>query len=410
MSTVSSLNPRRNCPFPGSDTLAAMVHRTLAIALFFLASSVVAQPTVKPGTADSVDMSAAVLRAGARLYAAAVTRDDLRGAVILVARRGRIVLHEAYGWRDEKKSVPMAKDTLFRMASNTKPVIATAVLQLIEAGKLGLDDPVKKHIPSFDNEKSASITIRHLLTHTSGFRIDSLFLKPLMAKSEEHPDAPNLRLEAARFGGVGPVEKPGTSYSYSNPGFNTLGALIEIASGMSLERYLQERIYQPLGMTDSCNFEPRADNSRMSAVFRRKGDLWRVGWRPGGSPTVPFVRASGGMVSTAMDYAVFCQMFLNGGIYGGKRLLSEASVREATKAQTKHTHPEAVRNNPRQAFYGFGWRVTNGVHAHGGSDGTYGWVDPRRQIIGLVFTQSPGGANPRGQFQRVVDAACAGAR
>ncbi|NRA97593.1 MAG: serine hydrolase, partial [Planctomycetes bacterium] len=105
-----------------------------------------------------------------------------------------------------------------------------------------------------------------------------------------------------------------------------------------------------------------------------------------------------------------CHMFLNGGIYGGKRLLSEARVREATKAQTKHTHPEAVRDDPRQAFYGFGWRVTDGVHAHGGSDGTYGWVDPRRQVIGLVFTQSPGGRNPRNQFERVVDAACAGAR
>lgn len=384
--------------------------RSVLFLVLLLVSSAPAQRTIRPGAPEDVDMSSGVLRAGAQMFADAVSRDELRGAVVLVARKGRVVLHEAYGWRDEKKSVPMQKDTLFRMASNTKPVVATAVLQLVEAKKLGLDDEVRKHIPSFDNPKSASITIRHLLTHTSGFRIGSLFLKPLMEKSEEHPDAPNLRLEAARFGVVGPKEKPGASYSYSNPGFNTLGALIEIASGMPLKQYLAERVYRPLGMNDSCNFEPDADNQRMSSVFRRAGDSWRVAWRPGGDPTVPFVRASGGMVSTAMDYAVFCQMFLNGGSYNGTRLLGEGLVREATKAQTKGVYPKAVRDNPKRRFYGFGWSVTGDVYAHGGSDGTYAWVDPRRKVIGLVFTQSPGGKNPREQFARVVDAACLGAR
>ena len=111
---------------------------------------------------------------------------------------------------------------------------------------------------------------------------------------------------------------PGTSYSYSNPGYNTLGALVEIASGQSLESYLDERIYTPLGMHDSYNHELPGKLDRMGAVYyRRQAGEWVPGWEPGDEPQVPFVRASGGMISTAWDYAIFCQMFLNGGIYDG---------------------------------------------------------------------------------------------
>ena len=366
-----------------------------------------AQDALTTGAPADVGMSEAILRAGAGLFEDAVERDELKGVVVLVARRGTIVLHEAYGWRDPEQSIPMQKDSLFRMASNTKPVVAAAVLQLVEAGALGLDDNVREHLPSFDNHRSAYITIRQLLSHTSGLRIGPIFLRPLIEASEEHPDAPSLQLEVARFGEIGAEVPPGTTYSYSNAGYNTLGALIEVGSGTPLKQYLRERIYAPLGMDDSCNHETDADHARMSHVFRRgrEGD-WNIGWKPGDPPTYRIPRASGGMVSTASDYAVFCQSYLNGGAYAGERILEASSVAQATSPQTRHVQTER-EDGSEQSFYGLGWRVeADGVYSHGGSDGTFAWVDPNKELIGIVFTQSPGGGNPREQFMRVVDAAC----
>lgn len=367
---------------------------------------VVSQTTLRTGSPDEVGMSESILRSGITLFEAAVAADDLRGAVLLVARQGVIVLHEALGWRDVDRQEPMEKDTLFRMASNTKPVVAAGVMTLVDDNKLGLDDNVRQHIASFDNHRAAYITLRQLLSHTSGLRISTIFYTPLIARSAQHPDAPNLQVEVNRFGEVGAEIIPGTSYSYSNPGFNTLGALIEIGSGSSLGDYLRQRIYEPLGMSDSSNHESVADNSRMSAVFTRgrRGGALRARWSPGDTPDYPFVRASGGMISTAPDYVIFCQMFLNGGTYGGTRILSEASVRAATSPQTRHiyTAEELAQVN---SFYGLGWSVSaDGTYSHGGSDGTYAWVDPNREIIGIVFTQTPGGRNPRAQFKRVVEA------
>jgi CubicO group peptidase (beta-lactamase class C family) len=292
----------------------------------------------------------------------------------------------------------MERDTLFRMASNTKPVIATAILMLVEEGALGLDDNVRGHIPSWDNHRSAFVKVRHLLAHTSGLRIPTLFLHPLMAPSAEHPDAPTLRLEAARFGEVGPEFLPGATYAYNNPGYNTLGALVEIASGDSLKELLRERIYQPLGMVDSYNHEPDAPQERMARVYRRRSGDWSIQWTPGDPPDLPFPRASGGMVSTAADYFRFLQLWLDEGELDGVRLLSEESVATATRNQT----------GLEDERYGYGWATADdGSFGHGGSDGTWAWVDPAREIVGLVFTQSPGGRIPSAQFRRVVEASLA---
>ncbi|MAG56637.1 MAG: hypothetical protein CMJ83_10140 [Planctomycetes bacterium] len=365
--------------------------------------------TVRPA---DVGMSEPVLRAGVQLFRDAIGRDDLKGVVLLVARSGKIVLHEAIGVRDPEGKKPMRTDSLFRMASNTKPVVATAVLQLAEAGKLSIDDPVAHHLPSFRTERAQAMTIRQLLSHTSGFRVRPIFLNPLLEKSPENPDAPSLAAEVRRFGAIGAKVPPGTSYAYSNAGFNTLGALVAKVSGLPLKTYLKRNVYTPLGMADSCNHEPDADHGRMSAIFRRRGTSkkWRVGWKPGDQPDYPFPRASGGMISSAHDYAVLCQAFLNGGTYGGRRILTPESIKEATSIQTRHAH-SATERASRGAYYGLGWAVgINGIYRHGGSDGTYASVDPKRQLIILVFTQSPGGKNPRNHFARVVDAACTSER
>ena len=300
---------------------------------------------------------------------------------------------------------------MFRMASNTKATIATAISILVQERKLSWDDPVRDHIASFDNYRGGFMQIRHLLNHTSGFRIGSLFLEPYTQPSAAHPDAPTLQLEVAKYGPVGAEVAPGTSYSYSNPGFNTLGALVEIASGQSLESFLDERIYTPLGMNDSYNHELaeklEGKLSRMGAVHYQRDSVtgeWIPAWQPGDPPQVPFVRASGGMISTAMDYAVFCQMFLNGGIYGGKRILEERTVERMT-SDTYYAGGEFDPERGARVGYGMGWAVArDGTFSHTGSDGTAAWVDPNEDLIVLVLTQTPRGGNPRDKFFEVVRA------
>jgi len=352
--------------------------------------------TLSHGSAASVGMDAGLLDDAVQLYRDAVARDELKGAVLLVARRGVIVMQEAVGWRHEAYQLPMAQDTIFRMASNTKPVVATAALILQEEGKLSLDDTVATHLDSFDNFRSRDITIRQLLSHASGFRIGPIFY-PF-----DEGETPTLRGAVARFGAEGPDVEPGTSYSYNNAGYNSLGAVIEVASGMPLEDFLRTRIYEPLGMVDTLNHEDPTKLSRMATVYRgrRQEDgsvAFRQGFTPGDPADFPMTRASGGMLSTSDDYARFLQMYLNHGRYADAQIISADSVATGTRGHIASSETRA---------YGLGWQIaTDGAYSHSGSDGTMGWVDPSRELIGIVFTQSPGGKNPRREFQRLVNRA-----
>ena len=360
--------------------------------------------TLSYGQAEDVGMSPSVLAAAVGLYEEAVERGDLVGAVILIARQGRIVVHEAIGMRDQEQGLPMERNTMFRMASNTKPLVATAIAQLVEKGDLRYTDLVRDRIPEWDNYRAGFITIGQLLSHSSGLRIRSLFLSPLMDPTAEHPDAPTLQLEAARFGETGAAVPPGETYSYSNPGYNTLAALVEIASGKLLEDYLKDGVYGPLGMEDSYNHraghEVDGKLDRMGAVYYRRGDGgdWTPGGTPGGPVAYPFARGSGGMISTAWDYAIFAQAFLNGGVYDGRRILTEESVRTMISPKS-HISGEG----DAASYYGYGWRLSDGTYGHGGSDGTNAWIDPERELIGLVFTQTPRGRNPLQRFRELVN-------
>ncbi|MGD8278401.1 MAG: serine hydrolase domain-containing protein [Gemmatimonadota bacterium] len=361
--------------------------------------------TLERAAPAEAGMSTALLEAGLGLYRESVERGDLVGAVLLVARHGKVVLYEAVGMRDREAGLPMEPTTMFRMASNTKPVVATAVNQLVERGRLRYTDNVRQYIPSFDNWKSGFINVHHLLTHTGGFRINALFLEPYDTPTAAHPDAPTLQGEVSKFGAVGAAAIPGTSYSYSNPGYNTLGALVEMVSGKRLDEYLRENVYEPLGMVDTYHHETAAvlgeKLSRMGAVYyRKRAGEWVAGWKPGDPPQVPFVRASGGMISTAWDYAIFLQTFLNGGEYGGVRILEAETVERMTSVRFE-TGPDRG--------YGYGWMVAeDGTFSHSGSDGTFAWVDPAHDVIGLVFTQTPSGPNPRARFVEQVKLAIVG--
>ena len=352
------------------------------------------------GKPEDVGIDAGRLDRAVSIVRHAVEDDEIPGAVVLVARRGRVVLNEAFGFQDVERTQPMQTDSLFRMASNSKAVTAAGIMLLVQDGKLDLDAPVGTYLPAFDNDAWRPVTIRHLLTHTSGCRIKPLFLTPLLKSTPDHPQAPDLRLEVNRFAEIPPDKKPGTTYSYNNAGFNTLAAVIEQVAG-SYKDHLRTRLYEPLGMRDSCNHESNADHDRMSTVMKRQVDgTWKPGWTPGDSPDWPFPRGSGGMVSTAWDYAVFCQMLLNEGIYGGKQILSPATVREMTNPQSAHC--EAAKT------YGLGWKVAEpgGVFSHTGSDGTYVWIDPVDEVIGMVLTQTNSTTRPRDAFRRLIQLAC----
>jgi len=383
---------------------------TLGLALAGLTAVAAAQErTLTAGTPADVGMSAGILAGGVARYQEAVDAGDLVGVVLLVARDGKVVLHEALGWRDKARGIPMEKTTMFRMASNTKPVVATGIGILADRKQLAYDDLVRAYVPSFDNYRAGFIQIHHLLTHTSGFRIETLFLPP--EKGAPKNAVRTLQSEVARFGTVGAEVLPGTSFSYSNPGFNTLGALIEIRGGKPLEVFLRDEIYQPLGMVDSYHMET-ADKldgklDRMSVVYyQKKNGEWVPGWTPGDPPQVPFVRASGGMISTAWDYAIFLQMFLNGGSYGGRRFLEQKTVERMTAPLTRRDLGDRVAGYAEGQAYGYGWSVApDGVYSHGGSDGTMAWVDPKRNLFGLVFTQTPRGKNPAAEFQAIVNLA-----
>ncbi len=350
--------------------------------------------TLSYGEPEDVGMSRAVLEGALGLYHEAVERGDIVGAVLLVARKGKIVLHEAVGMHDKENGLPMQRNSMFRMASNTKPVVATAIAQLVEEGRLSYDDLVREYIPEWDNYRAGFITVGHLLSHGSGLRIPTLFLQPL-------GENPTLQSESARFGAIGAEVTPGETYSYNNPGYNTLGALVEIASGQLLEDRLMETVYGPLGMADSYNHHAGHPIGgklyRMGAVYYQRGPDgdWAPGGTPGGPVAYPFARASGGMISTTWDYAVFAQMFLNGGTYDGAEILTPASVELMTSPKI-HISGEGED----ASYYGYGWRIADGTYGHGGSDGTNGWLDPEREIIGLVFTQTPRGDNRGTRLER----------
>jgi len=382
---------RRWCPLGGVAILLA------GVALSPPAEAQQQATTLSYGEPTGAGMSPAVLDAALGLYREAVERGDLVGAVVLVARNGTVVLHEAVGMSDEEAGVAMARNTLFQMASNTKPVVATATVMMAEAGDLDIDDPVRTHLPEWDNYRAGFITPHQLLSHTSGLRIPTLFL-PGMAGDTD------LIQEARRFGEVGAAAEPG-AYSYSNPGFNTLGALLELHYGETLEAHLDRVVYTPLGMADSYNY--RAGHP-LDGKLHRLGPMYYQysddgDWQPAAAVTIPFARASGGMISTAWDYAVFLQTFLNGGAYGGVRILSEESV---TLMTADHV--------PGAEGYGYGWAVEDGaqgwgsgvgVFGHSGSDGTDAFVDPEHGLVGLVFTQTPRGRPPFQRFQELVQLA-----
>jgi CubicO group peptidase (beta-lactamase class C family) len=330
--------------------------------------------------------------------------DDktIAGAVTLVARNGQIAAIDAVGQSDIANAKPMKPDTMFWIASMTKPITATAIMLLRDEGKLSIDDPVEKHLPEFKNQwlvgnksqdvltlkrPSRSITLKDLLTHTSGVA-----------------DAPNagrdLSLsELVLLYSQQPLKsEPGGKWEYNNPGINTLGRVVEVASGETFENFLQKRIFKPLGMKDT-TFYPSGGQIKRVAKSYEPGTngLNEIGISFIKGPLDSRIRPafpSGGLFSTAQDMFRFYQMVLNGGTWDGKRIVSTDSVAMMTKTQTG----ELKTGFTEGMTFGLGWAVvrepqgvtamlSKGTYGHGGAYGTQGWVDPEKKMIFVLMIQ-----------------------
>jgi CubicO group peptidase (beta-lactamase class C family) len=324
-----------------------------------------------------------------------VERQQVSGAVTLIARRGRIVHFRAVGQADLQKKLPMQKDTIFGIASMTKPIVATAVMILKDEGKLSLDDPVAKHLPAFKEVALASgppkreMTIRHLLTHTAG-----------LGGSQENEGT--IEQTAERLAKRKLDFEPGSKWQYS-PGLTVAGRIVEVVSGKPLDKFLQERIFEPLKMIDTSFHPTPQQQKRLARLYQPAKDKkslevtthWITDLSEGRTPN-----PSGGLFSTAADMTRFYQMVLSGGELAGRRIVSAAAVREMTSIQTGELTTGFTDGNG----WGLGWCVVGkpqgvtamlspGTFGHGGAFGTQGWIDPKRQMIFVLLIQRTGFGN-----------------
>ena len=332
---------------------------------------------------------------------------EIAGAVALVANRDRVIDQETIGYADLENHAPMQPNDMFWIASMSKAMTASAVMMLVDEGKISLDDPVEKYLPEFHGQKVSRdadtpdnsapdatreprqntnapsrleppkhpITIREILSHTAGLPFSSrleagagLDLRPLKTRVSSYAAEP---LQS----------QPGEEYSYSNEGFNTAGRIVEVVSGMAFQDFLQQRLFDPLDMKDT-TFWPNNDQLKRLAKSYESGSLRAV---PIDQLTYPlndrahrFPVPAGGLFSTAHDVLRFCQMMLNDGTFEGRRYLSEKSVRLIT---TKETGDLVAKS------YGFGWNVGYGFFEHSGAYKTDMKVDVKRGLIVIFLVQ-----------------------
>ena len=368
---------------------------------------------------EEVGMSASKIKEAENLFLNAVEENKVLGYQILVARKGKVVLHKAGGIRDLKNNLPMHKNTLINVASNTKSLVAISILKLADEGKLSLDDYVSKYLNGFDSLFSSEITIKQLLLHKGGFMSFAIFQGEIIQNSLEEPEAPSLIVEARKIGKVGPEVKPGTKYRYSNLGYNVLGAIVEKVSKMKLDIYFKENIYKPLGMNETVHHLKDIDTSRLSKQYY----LYNGRWELMDVLYTPFARANAGTISTAWDFAILFQMLVNKGSYNNNKILKEKTVVEATtpiiEVSEAYLSEEIEKSLglPSSEWYeyrdardlnidkhrGYGFVVSdNGGYSHAGIYVTFAYADPKEDLIVIIFTQSIYGGNPGQKFIETI--------
>ena len=364
------------------------------------------------------------VREGMRRF---VDDKQIAGAVALVSRPDKVLAIEAVGNRDVESGAAMETSTIFRIMSLTKPITAIGVMMLVDEGKLRLDDLVERHLPEFRGQKLYAgfsgdrprlissprpITIRDLLTHTSGLPDTP---PPGYTDLDKHPDF--SLAEAVKVIGGRPLSfAPGTKWAYSNAGMSTLGRIVEVVSGKPYDVFLQERLFTPLGMVDTTFYPTAEQMKRVATVYDLKEGQLRAIASSRVAPSTEKNRPSpaGGLFSTADDLARFYRMVLLKGTVEDHRYLTEASVDAMTRLQTGDLKAGFVDG----MGFGLGWGVVKvpggvtadlsiGAFGHGGAYGTQGWADWKKDRFVILLIQRVGLKNAddtpmRAALQRIA--------
>ncbi len=400
-------------------------------------------PPLSEISPEQVGMSSERLARLDDFLAKSVAEGDIPGVVALVARNGKIVFHKAYGMSDNTSKRAAKTDDIFRIASQSKAITATAVMMLWEEGKFQLDDPISKFIPEFKNAQvlkdfhysdttwtgeaaKSEITIRHLLTHTSGIgygvidgdeRMKMLYHK---AGVTDLFTTENITIAESvkRLAKLPLHHQPGEKFTYSE-GLDVLGYFIEIVSGMPFDQFLRKRLFDPLGMNDTWFYLPNEKAARLVSVQEKKDGQWTrypVTFYDTDYPVKgakKFFSGGAGLSSTAKDYATFLQMYLNGGELNGKRILSRTTVETILANQVGDLFSRGI---PGERFFGlaFGvWTETGEDKGGNGSVGTFDWggyfntqyfADPEEKIIGVLMKQTRGDVadETSGYFRQLI--------
>ncbi len=355
-----------------------------------------------------------------------VSQGKTNGAVALIVRNGKVVYHKAFGFDDLQKTKPLRKDDIFRIASQTKAITSVAVMMLYEEGKFLLDDPLSRYLPEFAKPvvldsfiardtsyttvpAKSEITIRQLLTHTAGIgyaqigsrEANAIYAKAGITAGIGVEEGRLLATDMKKLGKLPLLHQPGTKWTY---GLNTdvLGYLVEVVSGMPLDEFFRKRIFEPLGMKDTYFYLPASKYNRLVSLYREVNGRLEKSESvidQNGPFHIDYPKTKGsyfsggaGLSSTAVDYAVFLQMLLNGGEYNGKRLLARNTVRMMI------TDQEGELEKLGNKKFGLGFDITTekgaallptpaGVFEWGGAFATTYWADPKEKLIGIIYRQ-----------------------
>ncbi len=332
-----------------------------------------------------------------------IAKNEIAGAVTVVVTKDKVVHLQTDGLANVEGKKPMQRDTLFWIASMTKPVTAVAVLMLQDEGKLKVSDPVAKYIPEFANLKTpsgkyANLTITQILTHTSGLG---------EAPATEVQKAHTLAELVPLWLGAPMQYEPGEKWRYTQSGINAAGRIVEIVSGMTFDAFLQKRLFDPLGMKDTTFYPTDSQRARLVTAYAKNkdtGTLEPVPPRPDFGPKDRPPQGNGGLYSTAPDYARFCQMLLNNGAFEGHRYLSADAIKFMNTRQTGEL-PTGFFQNDTYGNHGmnYAWglgtcilkiphegvpsMLSPGTFGHGGAWGTQAWIDPVKGVAYVLMVQ-----------------------
>lgn len=406
---------------------------------FAQTKSIRTSPNLAEGSPGSVGMSDERLARIDAMCREAVKEGQIPGLVALVARKGTIVYYKAFGRADNESGRALKRDDIFRIASQTKAITSTAVMMLWEEGKFRLDDPISKYIPEFKNAQvldtlyengkyltkpaEKEITIRHLITHTSGVGYgvidgDERFKKIYdQAGITDLFTTENISIEESvkKLAKLPLHHNPGERFTYSE-GLDVLGYFIEIVSGIPLDEFFKTRIFDPLGMDDTWFYLPKSKHNRLVSIQKKENNNWIKYPTTFYDPDYPvkgakrFFSGGAGLSSTAKDYATFLQMYLNNGELNGVRILSRTTIQSIMGNQIGELLGDSG------SYYGLAFGVIDrkGQDMGGrGSSGTFEWggyfntqyfADPKEKIIGILMkqTQGAGSDNTGWKFRQLI--------